>query len=487
MSKKRFFHSIRWQVQLWYGLLLLAGTVIFGGIYHQLVWLEKGKEIDLRLEEKRFMIINGLRNAMLKQRGLLALVRGFDPEKPFATLLQSINAGDFELPEEIQTTFSGNEAGFYFYRLEDENGNIVLESENSLGDFDFPNDPPEGVTVKARYNGKFRELASSDASGFRLAVGQEISVEIREMRRVMARAVVFGTGLWVAGLIGGWIIAGRTIKPISAISSAAVRISEGDFGERIEVKNKSGNELHELASVLNHTFDRLENFLERQCQFTADASHELRTPLTVILAETQRMKKKKRTVEEYEEMVDLCIGAGTRMKKLVEDLLLLARQDTNDSNLHIESFEIQDLLSDVLKSHRVIASQKGIGLFDEIEPVSVASDMMKLTVLLNNIIGNAISHHQGDGSVWVHCSREASMVVISVKDDGPGIDEAHLPHIFDRFYRVEKARTTAGAHSGLGLAVVDLIINQLEGKVEVKSSVGVGTEFILKFPAEAVS
>jgi signal transduction histidine kinase len=169
------------------------------------------------------------------------------------------------------------------------------------------------------------------------------------------------------------------------------------------------------------------------------------------------------------------------MKKLVESLLLLARQDSADQDLHLEDCRLEDLLNDIIHATRVLARDKNMTLHPDLETVSIRTDIQKLTTAVSNILENAIAHHPGHGNIWVSCQTNASMIYISVKDDGPGISENDLPHIFDRFYQADKSRASSSVHSGLGLSVCQSIIQQLDGNLDVHSQLGSGSEFVISF------
>ncbi len=483
---RKFFKSIRWQIQAWYGLLLLVMTVGFGIFTYQLAWIEKGREIDRRLAEKRLLLVSSLRNATLAEAPFATMLRTLKSDRSAmisAIFLQPLKTGRVPIPELLQKTFDGEQLGHYYYRITDSDGSLILQSANAPAEIENLPIPKQGGTETTRWAGKRRERVVSQQSGLQLVIGQEISHEMAEMNQVKVLIGEIGLGVWLLGLLGGWIISGYAIRPIRSISESAVRISEGNLSERIQ-SNGFRNELSDLASILNTTFSRLQDAFKRQRQFTVDASHELRTPLTVILSETQRMQKKARSAEEYQDSIEICHSAGTRMKKLVEDLLLMAREDSGDVKPQWEPCRLDNLLSESIASMQVLTSGKGITIHVEAADITFQTDSEKLLIVFNNIIGNAIYHHHGNGNVWVTCHCVDAAVRISIKDDGPGIAEADLPHIFERFYRADTSRSPGKMHSGLGLAVCRTIVSQLNGTLEVRSEVGEGSEFTLQFPLE---
>lgn len=481
---RSFFKSIRWQIQAWYGLLLLLATVAFSIFSYQLAWIERGREIDRRLAEKALLVVTSLRKAALETSPVTSLLRALRSDQSnmiSGVLLEPLKAGEIPIPEMLQSTFVGEQSGYYYYRILDYEGTTVLESPNAPATTDLLPIPGQGVVETSRWADNRRERVVGDESGLRLVVGQEISGEMAGMGKVKLLIGGIGLGVWVLGLLGGWVISGYAIRPIQSISESAVRISEGNLSERIQPSGFR-NELSDLAAILNTTFARLQAAFKRQQQFTADASHELRTPVTTILSETQRMRKRPRTVGEYQDSVEICHAAGMRMKKLVEDLLLLARQDGKDKGPQMEACKLDDLIRDSLGSMQVIAADKGITIHVDLEPVTLKTDPEKLLIVINNILGNAIYHHHGKGNVWIAVRPEDKVILISIRDDGRGISERDLPHIFERFYRADTARSSADMHSGLGLSVCKTIVAQLDGEIAVSSEFGKGSQFSVRLP-----
>jgi two-component system OmpR family sensor kinase len=482
---KPFFRSIRWQIQIWYGLLLLFATGAFSLIIYQIARLEMEAEIDRQLGEKVAFVLTNLRKAAIsesKLRTLANMFRGDSADMVTNLIFEPLRSGQLQVPESITSQFSGYEPGYAYYRIVDAEGVLVIESDNAPEDLFFPPIPEEGSDVRSRTVGQLRERSVTDQSGYSICVGEDMSIALAELKQTRTQVALAGLGLWVLGLLGGWVIAGMAIRPIKTISTAAVTIAEGNLSEQIPV-GKSGNELNDLAFVLNRTFARLDEAFQRQRQFTADASHELRTPLTVILSETQRLQKKPRTSEEYREGIEVCHLAAQRMKKLVEGLLFLARIDSGNTGQLQEPCQLEAIIAECIHDSSPLAEEKKIQIHENLEPVQIMANPLQLSILLGNLIGNAIAHHQGNGAVWVSCSREAKDIVVSVKDDGPGIPEADLPHLFERFYRVDSARAPHTGHSGLGLSISQSIAHQLHGEITVASVHGEGSTFTVRLPA----
>jgi two-component system, OmpR family, sensor kinase len=475
------FRSIRWQIQIWYGLLLLAIVTVSGVIVHQLIWLHLLGDVDDEIRQNNSLLLSNLRRsalAELNMAALLRLMRAQSEAEVTSILLDRLESGDIDASANLPTSFSGRDPGFFYFKILDGDDRLVASSDNAPEHAEIPPVPATGASVSYRTEADRREQTIAEQSGFRLLVGRDLTPERAEMNR-LAFWIVAGAGAtWLAALAGGWLIAGYVIRPIRTISAAALRISRSNLKERIPLTT-SGNELHDLAMVLNETFQRLEASFERQRQFTADASHELRTPVTVILSETQRMKKRPRTAQEYEEALEVCHLAGERMRKLVENLLLLARQDGENRGLELEHAQLDRLIRESVETHRVLARDKGIEIHSDLEPIFLQTDVLKLSILLNNLIGNAVCHQPGPGNVWVSTHRQAATIEITVRDDGPGIASEDLPHLFDRFYQADKARSLHPSHTGLGLAVSKAITDELGMKITVESEPGKGSAFTL--------
>jgi heavy metal sensor kinase len=268
---------------------------------------------------------------------------------------------------------------------------------------------------------------------------------------------------------------------VETISQTASRIAAGNLTERIATSN-SHTELDQLGHVLNDTFERLAGLIEQQKRFTADASHELRTPLTVIISETQRALKRDRNPEEYRTIITHCQTAAKRMHSLVNSLLLLARQDTETDIANQPTTDLAAVASSAADMLAPLAAERSTKIQRHLSHAPVAARPEVLEILLQNLLGNAISHTPEGTLVTVRTSVCDGCVLLEVHDNGPGIPPEHLPHLFDRFYRADAARTQGSGHSGLGLAIVRSIVKNLHGRIEVESSPSIGTTFRISLP-----
>jgi signal transduction histidine kinase len=302
--------------------------------------------------------------------------------------------------------------------------------------------------------------------------------------------------LLIAAFAGYWL-AVRTMRPIQMITRTAQEINATDLRRRLNLKHN--DEFGQLAATFDQMLARLDAAFKRQAQFTADASHELRTPLTIVNLEINRALTQLQTPEEFRLVLEQIQAENTQMAEIVNSLLLLARADTGQFELHREVIDLSDTALASVERLLPLAHQKQIKLSTgELPELLVSSDPQYLGRMMTNLLENAIKYTSGIGQrVHVDLAEEQGQwAILRVRDDGPGIAPEHLPFLFERFYRVDKARTrnqekspqneenTGGAPggTGLGLAIVQWIVQAHGGEVRVESTVGSGSLFEVRLP-----
>ena len=478
-------HSIRWRVQAWHGLILLVVVVAFCLTAYQLAWNNQLRRIDQELFSTEHLFAEGIMHAArpLGESPDHRDDANRPPPGPPEAIMEKIRTGQIVLPRAVTSRFEGTQPGYAYYLMTATDGRVLLRSDNvPLEVARSDRAQLDSGGNEAQTFGTFRQIVRMPGRGFHSIVGRDITPDLDELRYFAWSLVVCGAGVWLLGLVGGWWLAGHAIKPIETISRTATRIAAGDLDERISPEG-TDSELDQLGRVLNDTFDRLQATLKQQRQFTADASHELRTPVTVILSETRRILKRERTAEEYQEAIRTCEVAGARMKRLIESLLLLEHQE----NAGIAAARREDpcdlvaVTRAVLDQLQPLAAERNIALHPPTSLVTARGDTSALVILVNNLVANAIQHHQGGGHVWVELGLDNGRPFVEVCDDGPGIAAEDLPHLFERFYRADKARSGTG-HSGLGLAIAKTIADNHRARLTVKSDLGHGTTFRLLLP-----
>jgi heavy metal sensor kinase len=281
--------------------------------------------------------------------------------------------------------------------------------------------------------------------------------------------------------IGGLFLAERTLKPVDRITDIARGIGESDLSRRIDVE--TDDELGRLATTLNEMIARLEEAFTKQRQFVADASHELRTPLAVIQAESSLVLEKERTQEEYQRALESVTQEVAYMSDVVGKLLLLARSDAGCEPVDLSNVDIATLLTELAQDVEALAQEKGLEFrMGPMDSLTVRGDRTKLKQLFLNILDNAVRYTPAGGLIASSLERRDGKAVASIVDSGIGIPPGHLPFIFDRFYRVDKARTYAEGGTGLGLAIASAIARLHGGTIEVESQVGGGTTVTVILP-----
>jgi signal transduction histidine kinase len=227
---------------------------------------------------------------------------------------------------------------------------------------------------------------------------------------------------------------------------------------------------------------RLQQAFEQQVRFTADASHELRTPISVLIAHAELALARTRSASDYEATVATCLRAGERMKSLVEDLLVLARADAGKLELRMLPVDLGQIAEEATQMLRPIAEQRDVKLVLDCLPAECLGDADRLLQVTTNLISNAIQYNRSGGEVHVKTSVVGPHAVMEVRDTGVGIAAANLPHLFERFYRVDEARSRDSGGSGLGLAICQSILEAHRGSIAAASEVGMGSVFEIRIP-----
>jgi two-component system OmpR family sensor kinase len=292
--------------------------------------------------------------------------------------------------------------------------------------------------------------------------------------------VMLGVGIvaLVLSFMVGSVIAGQALQPIDNISQTAKQITDaGDLSKRIPYDGPP-DELGQLTATFNATLGRLERLFLMQRRFVADVSHELRTPLTTIQGNLDLIKRFGNDPVSLEAMD----SEVKRMTRLVGDLLLLAQADSGRQLLVETRIELASLVLEVFKQAQVLAEEVELRL-GQIEPVNVQGDPDRLKQLILNLLTNAIKYTPPGGEVTLEVTQQDGYAFIRVKDTGIGIPKEDIEHIFDRFYRVDKARSRQLGGTGLGLSIARWIAEAHRGKIWAESEVGKGSTFIVQLPS----
>ncbi len=313
-----------------------------------------------------------------------------------------------------------------------------------------------------------------------LQVAYNMRAEYRFLKLLfLLMAVADAAGILISMAVGAFI-SRRALRPIAAMTSAAKAISGSDLTKRVTV-GEADDELSRLARTFNEMIARLESAFERQKRFVSDASHELRTPIAVIQGYADLIRRWGKDDPAVLHEAAEAIGDETEsMKTLVERLLFLARSDNGSLQVRLGSFELQTVLQEVADETR-FAFGRSVAIQAE-EAVIMTADRALIKQMLRALTENAVKYTPDDGRIVIEADRSENSVILTVRDTGAGIPPADLPHVFDRFYRVDKARSRAQGGNGLGLAIVRDIVKAHRGTVNIESTPGRGTAVCVTLP-----
>lgn len=487
------FKSLRWKLQFFYSALLATVITFSGSVFYYQVWRSTFAEVDRGLEAAALYL-----DVMLRSFPPPAIQQGFDmlsisppivkpdgssppPPRPRRSKEQFLE--ELRLPKELNIPGMNGLRDQPYFIVTTSNDKLLKKDflppgyseEDSLGRSFYPR--PSLITLK----NNLREVRMIGPGGAKIIVGKPLNQEFIRLRNIAFQFVGISFVFLVFGVGASFAIASRMVRPITQMSATAELLSEKDLSKRLD-PNQIDSELAGLADVLNRLFSRLDASFSRQRQFTADASHELRTPLTVIRSVSELSLSQPRSSQEYQEAIEVSLKASERMTNLVDGLLALARLDSSSADFHLQQINLNDLVSESISLLGPMASEKQISLVSELHAVQILGNAESLLRMIDNLITNAIIYNKPGGEVVVTLDCENNKASLKIKDNGVGITEEHLPFVFERFYRVDKARSRISGGSGLGLAICKGVVEKHNGAITVQSVVDVGTTFQIQLP-----
>lgn len=315
-----------------------------------------------------------------------------------------------------------------------------------------------------------------------LQVGRSLEPIQDTLHRLLVLMLIAGPAILLVSFVSGYWLAGRSLAPIERIRRQAAAIGADDLGQRLNL-DLPDDEVGRLARTFDQMLARLDESFQRQRRFTADASHELRTPLAVIRGEVDVALERKRSATTYVEVLQSVGAEAERMSRLVSNLLQLTRSDTGEMTVEPERIDLANLLRVLLEQMTPQADAANVTLQTDLpDQLMLQGDADRLLQLFLNLLGNAFAYAPGS-TVWVRARKTQGAVEIEVADTGPGIHPEHLPHLFERFYRVDKARSRFSGGNGLGLSIAREIALAHGGDITVHSAPGKGATFVVRLPS----
>ncbi len=506
------FRSIQWTLQLWHAGLLTIVLIGFGTASYFAISGARIEQFDSDLERSVQILATGFRLPKIPDASSTesstdknsAQSQPADPAPSGAVSQSSASATqstdgsprrswpeppalEFEVPAALAERFTDDRPGADYYVIWDFDGRVMWCSSAAIAATvsyagarpERSSRPPAPGPPGIRKRGEFREAYVNGPRWTRVLMGISTRPLQTELRHLAFRLTAIGAGVLVIGLVGGWLVSLRAVRPIRAITAVAQEISASNLSRRIPIAEVQ-SELGSLAVVLNEMFTRLEAAFQQQVRFTADASHELRTPLSVIHTHVQLALSRERSAEEYRKTIETCQRASSRMKDLVDSLLFLAGADAGRFALNRQYTDLRAVVESCMAMVAPLAEAKGVVVEANLRPAKLNVDVSRMTQVITNLLTNAIRYNRREGHVQVALAMNGGSVLLTISDTGLGIPIENQPHIFERFYRVDKARSREEGGSGLGLAICKTIVEAHGGTITFKSEVGQGTTFSVR-------
>ena len=457
--------SLRFRITAWYAGLLAGALLIFG------------ISVYVGLERYLYWNLQGTLTAESRTIGTQLL-----SQHPF-------KRSDW-LETEIEEAYAPEVNSHFIRVIQQGVGVVYVSGLPKDGSFD-PTQIPLPTTDqessrKIRIEGRHllierQGFSTRDGTQFIVESGapyQQIEVVLHGLLLTFALYMPFIIFLAVGS--GYWLMR-RSLQPVDEITRRAEGITSTNLSERLPVI-KTGDELERLSISLNRMIERLDDAFQHVNRFSADASHELRTPLTILQLELEGIAQS-HLRPALTDQIGSALEETHRMSHIVESLLAISRLDAGEAKMEMTRVDLGQLATSTTEQMRLLAEEKSIRLTSTVaSEVYVEADRSHLQQVVVNLIANAIKYTQEGGEVEIRVHRKANAAVLEVSDNGPGIPDYALPHVFERFYRADKARSRESGGAGLGLAIVKAICTAHGAELNVSSREGKGSTFSIELP-----
>ena len=460
--------SLRFRLTAWHAAVLTAVFVLLGAL--------------LFVQVKAY-----LENTLLETQARRARQIG-------ETLVAAIpRTGEPSIAGAIEALYAP-ELSSRFIRVTRPDGGVLYVSGPPNDQSFDPGKVPPAPPPLARESTRHIETPGSGAlllAAFRVAVPAgdylvEVGTSADSIDTLLRHlALLLGLGLPIVILVavgGGYVLVGRALRPVEEIAGRAEVITQHNLAARLPVA-ATGDELERLAVSLNHMIKRLDDAFQNSKRFVADASHELRTPLTIMRGELEALAQEARVPADLTDRLGSLLEEVERLSKIVEKLFALSRLDAGDAQAESVRFDLAALVAGTAEQMTLLAEDRKIVLTcDTATPVVVQGDRARLKQVVVNLLDNAIKYTPDGGAVRLTVTAAAPWAQFEVTDTGVGIAADALPHVFERFYRADPARSRDPDGAGLGLAIVKSICSAHGGTIEAESAAGRGSRFRVRLP-----
>lgn len=459
--------SVRVALTFWYSLVLTGAFALFGyGVYLYLKQLQEA-ELERNLAEEVDWISN-----------LMDLEKGRFPG----------NVPIDRLSEDIERRIFGHflvNPRNYIVVLTGSSGDVLFQSpantSDSLAGLKIPNGSTILRTIPGPRGGALR-VAARRADPFVVQVAYTEEATKAVLNHLLLIFLILAPVALFLSIAGGWFLSGLALRPISQITQLANRITAQNLNQQIPSR-PINDELGELIITINRMIRRLQASFDQIREFSLNVAHELKTPLTILKGESELALTKPVTAAEAERLATTYLEETGRMSRIVEDLLTLAKADAGGLAIEQGPVRMEDLVQDLYEDAQILGTTKDLQVeLTGNNPATVLGDPLRLRQLFRAIIANAVQYTDQGGSIRISSTRAGAELLIAIEDTGIGIPPESLDRVFDRFYRVEAARSRVRGGSGLGLAIAKWIAEAHRGSISVRSTPGKGSCFTVRIP-----
>jgi heavy metal sensor kinase len=459
--------SLRLRMTIWYagllaGALLLFGVSVYVGLARYLDW-----NLEKSLREQSRSI------------GLKLL-----PEVP--------KQGPAFLAEEVNEAYAPELNGL-FIRVTRADGTVVyLSGSPKNGGFDPARIPvfsaekafSKKILLPSRRKLLVTGLVFTNPDGTRFLVESGVPYQQVEnfLRRLLLMLATYIPFLVLVAMACGYWLMRRSLQPIDEITQRAEGITSTNLSQRLPLI-RTGDELERLSTALNRMIARLEDAFQHANRFSADASHELRTPLTILQLELEAITQNHQLAPEVMDQIGSALEETQRLSRIVENLLTIARLDAGEARMEKVQIDLGELAAETTEQMKLLGEEKALLMRCDARPgIKVEGDRSRLKQVIVNLIDNAIKYTAEAGEIEIKVGASQRSAILEVADTGAGIAAEALPHVFERFYRADKARSRESGGAGLGLAIVKAICLAHDAEIKVSSSEDQGSRFTIKLP-----
>ncbi len=496
------FKSIRFRLAITYATILILSFIIFGMISYLSISSILLDNLDSSLRAEINWIKNNITPIDKKKRTKRNKTFVFTPQKQEPVKVKSrklkkIDSTTLALVDTVETIEPDEtwnkiyehllwNSKNNFIHISDPEGEEIYKSANLKNDSLYYTGEIELNRINflwsSNLQSKSMRLAATKTDKMQILVGypfEEISSILNELFSVLILIIPVS---FLISIIAGWFLARKSLKPVDQIARTAREISSFNLSQRIP-PNEIDDEIGRLITTFNEMIDRLQKSFEQTKQFSVNASHELRTPLTILRGEIEIALKSNKTPEEYVSTLNSLLDEVIRMSSIIDSLFTLTKSDAGQTDFHMEELSLDNLIMELYEDSEHLAKKKNITvLLNRLDEVKIKGDKLKLRQLFLNLIDNAIKYNIEMGKVEISLIKEGNSACVIISDSGIGIPKESVSKIFERFYRVDKARSREAGGSGLGLSIAKWIIDLHKGSIEVESDTGRGTTFTVKLP-----